>query len=230
MKTANLRKEQGAPADAESDAQGKPNLSKRTFDPQVYMRIGDDQLITLSLKLVIEDDKPPSFENVVEEAYNSFPERFSFQGHPEWPHTLVIDRSIRRCATDRQKRWISGKAATGYKLLPAGETVAQDTYEKLRGEKPLGKSSVKAARPTQSLRVVKHVEGSPAFEKYKLRGDVGTVTEYDLCDLLYCTIESTPETLENNLAVLVSNIRDVQRDDLLPFLDALRERFRNRFE
>jgi hypothetical protein len=98
MKTAN---EQRAAHDAEADAQAKPNLrSKRNFAPEVYMRIGDDQLITLSLKLVIEDNKPPSFENVVEEAYHSFPERFSFQGRPEWPHTLVIDRSIRRCATD----------------------------------------------------------------------------------------------------------------------------------
>ncbi len=114
--------------------------------------------------------------------------------------------------------------------MPAGETVAQGTYEKLRGKKPLGKSAVKPARPTQSTRVVKHVEDSPAFQKYKLRGDVGTVTEYELCDLLYCTIESTPETLENNLAVLLSNIKDVQRDDLLPFLDALRARFRDRFE
>src|SRR4051794_4774813 len=98
--------------------------SKRNFDPERYMQIGDDQLITLALQLVTQHGKPPSFENIVEEAYTSFPERFSFQGHPDWPHTLVIDRSIRRCATNRDKRWISGRAATGYKLLPAGETIA----------------------------------------------------------------------------------------------------------
>jgi hypothetical protein len=203
---------------------------KRNFDPERYMQIGDDQLITLSLQLVIRDGKPPSFENVVEKAYTSFPERFSFQGHPEWPHTLVIDRSIRRCATDRQKRWISGKAATGYKLLPAGETIARDTYEKLSGQKPLGKTLAKPARPTQSTRVVKHVEESSAFQKYQQDGDFEAVTEYDLCDLLYCTIESTPETLENNLAVLVSNVKDVRRDDLLPFFNALRGKFRSRFQ
>jgi hypothetical protein len=205
------------------------NRSKRNFAPERYMQIGDDQLITLSLQFVIRDGKTPSFENVVEEAYTSFPERFSFQGHPEWPHTLVIDRSIRRCATDRQKRWISGRAATGYRLSPAGETIAADTYEKLSGRKPLGKTVVKPARPTQSMRVVKHVEESSAFQKYQQRGDVESVTEYDLCDLLYCTIESTPETLDNNLAVLISNVKDVRRDDLLPFFNALRAKFKNRF-
>lgn len=205
------------------------NPSKRNFDPERYTQIGDDQLITLSLQFVIHDRKTPSFENVVEEAYTSFPERFSLQGHPEWPHTLVIDRSIRRCATDRQKRWISGRAATGYKLLPAGETIARDTYEKLSGRKPLGKTIPKPARPTQSMRVVKHVEESAAFQKYQQRGEAESVTEYDLCDLLYCTIESTPETLDNNLAVLISNVRDVHRDDLLPFFDALRTKFQRRF-
>lgn len=204
--------------------------STRSFDPQLYKQIADDQLITLSLKLVIEDGKNPSFESVVEEAYGSFPERFCFQGHPEWPHTLVIDRSIRRCATAREKRWISGKAATGYKLLPAGETIAKDTYEKLQGKKPLGKSLAKSARPTQSARVVKHIEESSAFQKYKLRGNLETATEYDLSELLYCTIESTPETLENNIAVLVSNIKDLHRDELLPFFEAIRERFTNRFQ
>jgi hypothetical protein len=204
--------------------------SKHGFDRERYMQIGDDQLITLSLQLIIQDGKPPSFENVVQEAFANFPERFCFPGHPEWPHTLVIDRSIRRCATDRQKRWISGRAATGYKLLPAGETVAKDTLEKLCGQKPLGKTSVRPARPTQSGRVVKHVEESTAFQKYQTQGGAENVTEYDLCDLLYCTIESTPETLQNNLAVLVSNVRDVHREDLLPFFDALRAKFRKRFQ
>lgn len=204
--------------------------SLRGFDPRLYMQIGDDQLITLSLKLVVEDGKNPSFESIVEETYGSFPERFCFQGHPEWPHTLVIDRSIRRCATARQKRWIAGKAATGYQLLPAGETIAKDTYEKLQGKKAIGNTIAKPARPTQSARVVKHIEESSAFQKYKARGDLETATEYDLSELLYCTIESTPETLENNIAVLVSNIKDLHRDELLPFFDALRERFRNRFQ
>jgi hypothetical protein len=199
------------------------------FDRERYMQIGDDQLITLSLQLVIDAGKPPSFENLVEQAFTSFPERFCFPGHPEWPHTLVIDRSIRRCATDRNKRWVSGRAATGYKLLPAGETIAKDTFEKLSGQKPLGTTSIKPARPTQSGRVVKHVEESAAFQKYRQNGDLERVTEYDLCDLLYCTIESTPETLDNNLAVLISNVKDVHRDDLLPFFDALKAKFCNRF-
>jgi hypothetical protein len=74
------------------------------------------------------------------------------------------------------------------------------------------------------------VEESAAFKKYQQYLNAEGVTEYDLCDLLYCTIESTPETLDNNLAVLVSNVKDVHRDDLLPFFDSLCVKFRNRFQ
>jgi len=185
------------------------------------MQIGDDQLVTLALKFVLESGKTPSFENIAAEVYSSFPVRFCLQGHAEWPHTLVINRSIWRCRTDKNRKWIAGKAATGFKMMPAGETIAHDTLEKLQGDKPLEKKLPKGGRQTQSAKVVKHIEESAAFIKYQRDKNLISVTEFELCDLLYCTRESTGETLENNLRVLVSNVRDFQREeDLLPFLMA----------
>jgi hypothetical protein len=203
--------------------------SKRGFDSQIYMKIGDDQLVTLALKFVLESDKPPSFENIAAEVYSSFPLHFCLQGHPEWPHTLVIDRSIRRCCTDKNRKWVTGKAATGFRMMPAGETIANDTLEKLRGNKPLEKTLPKGGRQTSSGKVVKHIEDSLAFNKFQRDGNLNAVTEFDLCDLLYCTVESTAETLENNLGVLVSNVKNFQREDLVPFLNNLRHRFPKRF-
>jgi hypothetical protein len=201
--------------------------SKRGFSSDVYMQIGDDQLIALSVKLLIDDGRICSFENLVEEAYAVFPKKFSVQKHPEWPDTLVIDRSVRRCATS--KKWIAGKSATGFKLMPAGETIAADTIKRLQGKKPLVKSLPQGGRQTQSGRVVKHIETSTAFVKFHRTADYSTVTEFELAELLYCTVESTPDTFENNLAVLVSNVLDFRRDDLLPFLTGLRRHFTAKF-
>jgi hypothetical protein len=98
MKTVIAKREQRYPgAQAVADEHGGTTTvqSKRGFDPQVYEEIDDDQLITLSLKLVIEDAKTPSFEHIVEEAYSSFPERFCFQGHPNGRiHSSSIDRFV----------------------------------------------------------------------------------------------------------------------------------------
>jgi hypothetical protein len=55
------------------------------------------------------------------------------------------------------------------------------------------------------------------------------ICDYDLCDLLYCTAESTVETFENNMSVFVSAVKDFEREDLLPFLDGLRQKFPSRF-
>jgi hypothetical protein len=203
--------------------------SKRDFDDEVYMRLGHDQLVTLAVKFVLESGKIPTLENIVEEAYLCFPHRFCMQGHSEWPHSLVVNRAILRCTTDRKKRWLSGKAASGYKLMPEGQTIADDTYQKLHGEKPLSKSLPKAGKQTPSARVVKYIEGSTAFQKYQRDKKFDAVTDYDLCDLLYCTAESTVETFENNISVFVSAVEDFEREDLLPFLDGLRQKFPSRF-
>jgi hypothetical protein len=203
--------------------------SKRGFDSETYMRIGHDQLVTLALKFVLDDGKTPTFENIVEEAFLNFPERFAIHGRPDWPNALVVDRSLRRCCTNRDKKWIAGSVTDGFRLMPAGETIVTDTLQKLRGEKPLSPSLPKGGKHTASGRVVKHVESSAAFLKFRRDGNFDSVTEYDLCDLLYCTVESTPETLHNNFRVVVSNVNDFERADLLPFLTGLRRKFSHRF-
>jgi hypothetical protein len=53
-------------------------------------------------------------------------DEFCFLGHPERPHTLVIDRSIRRCATDRNKRWMRTLAAAAAEAARAYGTPRND--------------------------------------------------------------------------------------------------------
>lgn len=152
--------------------------SKRGFDPRVYMRIGHDQLVALALKFIVEEGKTPSFENLVEESFLSFPQRFSIEGHPEWPHALVVNRSIWRCRTNKQKRWISGTVAAGFKLTPEGETIAVDALQKLQTTKPLTKYLPKGGKQTASGRVVKHIEQSAAFEKFKRDRNLAAVDAF----------------------------------------------------
>jgi hypothetical protein len=60
--------------------------SKRSFDPRNYMGISQDRLVALALWLLTLDGKRGSFENLVAEAFESFPERFMFEGYRHWPN------------------------------------------------------------------------------------------------------------------------------------------------
>jgi hypothetical protein len=71
------------------------------------------------------------------------------------------------------------------------------------------------------------VENSSAFGDFKNSG-IDSVSEFDFCDLLYCTLGSTPEVLERNLSVVRQEVESYGRRDLVKFLDALKQRFTNK--
>lgn len=103
--------------------------SKRNFAANQYLQLSQDHLVTLSLWYLLEDRREPSFENLVAEAFSTFPERFQLEGYPEWPNANVIAKSWVRCRTD--KKWISGATSAGFALTPMGEQVANRTLTEL---------------------------------------------------------------------------------------------------
>ncbi len=201
--------------------------SKRNFEPHQYLDLSQDHLVTLSLWFVLEAGLEPSFENLVAEAFSSFPERFNLEGYPEWPNANVVAKSWVRCRTD--KKWISGATSEGFSLTPLGEQVADRTLKALgySGKAPQAfKKS--GSRQTISSRYVLRVETSTAYQKFKV-GKAADISEYEFCDLLYTTLESTPETISNNFTQIMQQVEAFGRTDLVEFLEALRGRFASRF-
>jgi hypothetical protein len=86
----------------------------------------------------------------------------------------------------------------------------------------------KGSRQSISSRVVLRVETSSAYRTFK-EGGVEKVSEYDFCDLLYCTLESTPETFEKNFLVVRQEVEAYGRKDLSGFLDKLKGKFAAKF-
>src|SRR5579859_7739566 len=132
-------------------------LSKRGFNPQGYMGMSQDHLVTAALWFLLQDGKQPSFENLVAEAFMTFPERFFLEGLPEWPNAHVIGKSWVRCRTD--KKWISGSTAEGFALTPVGEQIALRVAKRLGGAKYSSDAiTKKGSRQTISSRVVLRIE------------------------------------------------------------------------
>jgi len=193
--------------------------SKRKFDPAVYLGVSQDHLVATALWLVLEDAKLGSFENMVAESFLSFPERFQLEGYPDWPNANVVAKAWVRCRTD--KKWITGSASAGFSLTPLGEQVAIRTLDAL-GTKAAKATTRRGSRQSIASRVVLHVESSRAFKIYQA-GGIQAVQEFDFCELLYCTLGTTPEVLSRNLEVVRQEVSAYGRDDLKLFLDELAE-------
>ena len=76
--------------------------------------------------------------------------------------------------------------------------------------------------------MVLHLEKSTAFQKYK-SSSLESVSEYEFSEILYCTLESTPETFDRNFSVVRQEVEVYGRHDLAEFLDALKNKFSGKF-
>lgn len=201
--------------------------SKRGFDATKYSALSQDHLVVLALWFLLHEGKQTSFENLVAESFTSFPTRFQLEGYPDWPNAHVVGKSWVRCRTD--KKWLTGSASEGFALTPLGEKIALGVLGHL-GKASLSRSqhSRKGSRQTISSRVVLHLENSAAFQKYK-SDSLGSISEYEFSEILYCTLESTPETFEKNFSVVRQEVETYGRHDLIEFLDALRNKFSSKF-
>lgn len=202
--------------------------SKREFGARDYRGLSQDHLVVLSLWFLLHDGKQPSFENLVAEAFTSFPERFQLDGYPDWPNAHVVGKAWVRCRTD--KKWIAGSASQGFKLTPLGDQIARGVLSQLKSDIPFSiETQRKGSRQSISSRVVLRIESSAAYGKYKT-GDIGAISEYEFSDLLYCTLESTPEVFEKNFNVVMQEVETYGREDLANFLNDLRSKFQSKFE
>jgi hypothetical protein len=200
--------------------------SKRGFKPVQYMALSQDHLVAVALWYIAEEGKEPSFENLVAEAYLSFPERFQLEGYPQWPNAHVVGKAWVRCRTD--KKWITGSASTGFALTPLGEQVVRKVLSTLQNKKSGTATERHGSRQTISSRVVLGMENSPAYRRYK-SGDLESTSEYEFCELLYCTLESTPETVSKNFEVVRQQVAAYGRKDMLDFLEKLKAKFAKKF-
>jgi hypothetical protein len=196
--------------------------SKRGFKPAQYLDVSQDHLVAAALWFLMEDKKQPSFENLVAEAFQSFPARFQLEGYPEWPNAHVIGKAWVRCRTD--KKWITGSASEGFSLTSLGQQIATKTVKGLGIDRPTLTAERRGSRQSMSSRVVLRVENSPAFRSYRTGGS-GSVSDSDFFDLLYCTLGTTPEVLEKNFGIVRQEVEQYGRNDLVNFLEELKVQF-----
>lgn len=201
--------------------------SKRRFDAAKYSAFSQDHLVVLALWFLRQDRKQASFENLVAESFTSFPARFHLEGYPDWPNAHVVGKAWVRCRTD--KKWLTGSASEGFALTPLGEKTALKVLARLdKAAQTPSQLNRKGSRQSISSRVALHLENSTAFQKYK-SGSFESTSEYEFSEVLYCTLESTPETLEKNFSIVRQEVETYGRHDLVEFLNALRNKFSSKF-
>jgi len=107
-------------------------MMKKSFDKELYRNLGINELILLGIYLIVSNGEKCTFERLVKESFDLFPETFCFFQYPEIPDSRKLDRPLR---TLRKRKLITGDPKTSFSLTKLGKKMAGQTSETFRQRK-----------------------------------------------------------------------------------------------
>jgi hypothetical protein len=182
-------------------------------------------LVTYCVFLAQEKNKEVTFENIVANCYEYFPDKFSLVGYPQWPDSARVNKSWLRCRTDF--KYIKGSVKGGFALTVNGIDVVERVQKKLRSstfEKEIVQKKRAVARSREE-QFVNEIEKSNLFQNYLTAGENVEISHFDFCDLLYGTLETSAEVLSDNLNTLKEYAERLDKNSILSFLTFVEKKF-----
>jgi len=102
---------------------------EKSFDKELYKNLGINELILLGIYLIANNGEQCTFEKLVKESFDLFPEAFRFPQYPKLPDSRKLDRPLR---TLRRKKLITGDPKTSFSLTKLGKQRAAETFKIFR--------------------------------------------------------------------------------------------------
>jgi hypothetical protein len=204
-------------------------MQAQHFDPAIYSKIGYDELVVYSANLLSLEGEEITFENLVASCFLNFPKRFALHNYPQWPDASVINKSWLRCRTD--KNYLVGTVKDSFRLTSKGLDAVARLDGILRGS---AKAAVQKGRrltetKTRAGRFLRELERSISFRRFQEQGSLVGISDFDICDMLLCTLESSAATRTANLEFLRKAAGQYERDDMLRFFAEVETAFPHLF-
>lgn len=107
-------------------------MMKKSFNKELGKNLGINELILLGIYSIVNNGEKCTFEKLVKESFNLFPETLCFSQYPEWPDSRKLDRPLR---TLRKRKLITGNPKTYFSLTKLGKKMAIEILKTFRQKK-----------------------------------------------------------------------------------------------
>ena len=181
-----------------------------------------DELLTYAVGQVMGAGEECTFERLVFECYNLFPKHFAMQRYPDWPDSVRIEKTWRRCRTDRG--WIVGSVQEGFRLTERGRRAAEKVARSLGGE------SVSLPEPSGGNRareryeaMLRYIRRQPSFKAHQSSPQAFSLNDAELRVLLMGTLETPRRILRQNLRAYQNAAAAYEDTEVTAFLNACEE-------
>ena len=109
-------------------------LQKKKDKTINFSKVSVNDLILFCMHSIIANSEQCSFERLVKECFNLFPDTLKFPRYPIWPDSRKLDRPLRAL---RNEKLIIGDSKTYFILTKTGQEKATDVSKLLRQGKLL---------------------------------------------------------------------------------------------
>lgn len=181
-----------------------------------YDSINLDHLVMDVLGEMVEKGITLSFDNVSYYAWKKFPRKFSLVGFEEHTDSLRVHTCLWHCK-DKNKRWISG-SKTEYQITDKGWKEIEKAKEMLKV--PPKRKYYSKTRKRE--KILENVRRTNAYKSYSANNKV---SQFDLYDLLQCTLDSSNIVLKENYDTLYVMASESGYSDVVEFLDYIKKNF-----
>lgn len=198
------------------------------FPEAAYSDFDLNRLVCFTLSWLQDHRIPTTFENIVVAAFRMFPAKFALEGYASYPDAARTNRALLQLRP-KYRNWARGNVQKGFILTESGIAEVAQVREALHGTAPRGRGP--GRRQAQGLprtmdlsQELQQLELSALFAKWQGNQlDTGTVLEF--LDMLNAYAYTPPKALKERIDILESTARQLERDDLVDFLQAVRKTF-----
>jgi hypothetical protein len=198
----------------------------KPFNEENYKNVDLDHLVLYAMGQLANLNIDLSFENAVVAAFRLFPKKFTLLGYSGYPDSDRVMNCLNRC-TLKSKQWLVGKPRQGFIITERSKKYIKEAEDLLGDVK-----QEKTKAPSQTRRkevILVELTASPAYTKY-IDGQSNSISESEICYLLQGTLDSDRKTLKGNLATLKIFSEELNRNDVLQFLNWLEDKFQKFLE
>jgi hypothetical protein len=192
----------------------------KMFEESKYSDIGMNELIVYTTFKLSKEKGTITREELVLGAFKLFPKKFSLKGHDNWPDSAVIDKRWLDC---RHKEYLSGTNTEGLSILPKGIELVQLTEKKLKISS--NQNKYRKDNRTRSGKISTIMQNSDGYKKFLKNNNIDEINEFDLREILHCTMDSTQEILSQSYIELSQHLKASNENEMLVFLENIKKKY-----
>ena len=192
----------------------------KMFEESKYSDIGMNELIVYTTFKLSKEKGTITREELVLGAFKLFPKKFRLKGHDNWPDSAVIDKRWLDC---RHKEYLSGTNTEGLSILPKGIELVQLTEKKLKISS--NQNKYRKDNRTRSGKISTIMQNSDGYKKFLKNNNIDEINEFDLREILHCTMDSTQEILNQSYIELSQHLKASNENEMLVFLENIKKKY-----